>query len=133
MGDNIQEKDRQQVIHDKGFKINSTNLEYGKINTTGKKVLDDVSLILSSLKGSNKKYNSKLQILKALGDNDVKTLREISNYYYRTNGIYFRICNYFAQMYRYDWYIVSEMYSDNYNKEKVKQDFYKALNFLDNS
>lgn len=107
-------------------------LEYGQIKVSNK-VLDDVSLQLDNYKITKSKYYNKYKILKALEDRDVKTLREISNYFYRTNGIYFRICNYFAQMYRYDWYIVDEIYDENVNPEKLKKEFYKALNFLDNS
>ena len=36
------------------------------------------------------------EAVKALAKKDIVTLREISNYFYRTSGIYFRICNYFA-------------------------------------
>ena len=36
-------------------------------------------------------------------------------------------------MYRYDWYIVDEIYDDKVDKEKIHKEFRKALNFLDNS
>jgi hypothetical protein len=36
-------------------------------------------------------------------------------------------------MYRYDWYIVNETYDDKVDSKKVTKEFYKALNFLDNS
>jgi hypothetical protein len=89
----------------------SNSLEFGKIKS-GNKTLSDVALELSSLKATIKNYNNKAEIVKALSTKDVKTLRNISQYYYRTSGIYFRICNYFSQMYRYDWYIVDEIYDD---------------------
>ena len=76
---------------------------------------------------------NKAIIYRALIDDDVVRLREISNYFYRTSGIYFRLCNYFAQMYRYDWYIVDEVYDDKADTEKVYKEFKKVLNFLDNS
>lgn len=85
------------------------------------------------LKQTNRNYNNKTNVLKALANKDVGTLREISNYFYRTNGIYFRICNYFAQMYRYDWYIVDEVYDDKVDLNKINKEFRKALTFLDNS
>ena len=122
--------DRQKEIHDKGFGMG--NLEFGKIKV-GKKTLEDAALDLGALKQANKNYGNKAAVLKALANKDIATLREISNYYYRTNGIYFRICNYFAQMYRYDWYIVDEVYDDKVDKEKINKEFRKALNFLDNS
>jgi hypothetical protein len=81
----------------------------------------------------SKAYNNKANIIKALKDRDLKSLREISDYYYRTNGIYFRVCNYFAQMFRYDWYIVPERYDDKVKPEKLVDETHKLLNYLDNS
>ena len=60
------------------------------------KTLNDAALDLNTLKQTQRNFNSKDKILKALASRDISTLREISNYFYRTNGIYFRICNYFA-------------------------------------
>ena len=96
------------------------NLEFGKIKI-GRKTLDDVALDLSTLKQANKNYNNKATVLKALANKDVATLREISNYFYRTSGIYFRICNYFAQMYRYDWYILDEIYDEISDLNKISK------------
>ena len=36
-------------------------------------------------------------------------------------------------MYRYDWYIVPEIYKDNVKEEEVVKDFTRILNYLDNS
>jgi hypothetical protein len=36
-------------------------------------------------------------------------------------------------MYRYDWYIVPEVYDDNVKEEKLIGDFHRILNYLDNS
>ena len=71
--------------------------------------------------------------MKALGENDIETLREISKYFYRTSGIYERTCNYFATLYRYDWYIVPEVYDESTPENKLVGDFNKILNYLDNS
>ena len=93
-------------------------LEFGAMKI-GRKTLNDAALDLSTLKQANKNYNNKAAILKALANKDIVTLREVSNYFYRTSGIYFRICNYFAQMYRYDWYIVNETYDDTVDTKKI--------------
>jgi hypothetical protein len=60
-------------------------------------------------------------------------LREISNYFYKTNGIYQRLCNYVATMYRYDWYVVPEVYKEGTKGEEIVKDLHKVLNFMDNS
>jgi hypothetical protein len=86
---------RQKEIHDKGFGMGKSDLEFGKMKV-GKKTLEDVALDLGTLKQANKNYRNKNAIIKALVDRDITSLREMSNYFYRTNGIYFRICNYFA-------------------------------------
>jgi hypothetical protein len=36
-------------------------------------------------------------------------------------------------MYRYDWYIVDEIYDESVDTKKIHKEFKKALNFLDNS
>ena len=98
------------------------------------KTYEDIALDLNALKETNKNYANKQVVLKALADRNIKELRAISNFFYRTSGIYFRICNYFAQMYRYDWYIVPEIADlDTVNTTKVTKEFNKALTFLDNS
>ena len=107
--------------------------EFGTMKI-GKKNMEDVVFDLGMLKQKEKAYTSKAAVIKALADRDIKTLREISEYFYRTSGIYFRVCNYFAQMYRYDWYIVPEVYDGKMkDDEKLVDEFKKALNFLDNS
>ena len=127
----LEENNRQSEIHSKGFAMD--RLEYGSMKAD-KKLLEDISVNLNALKQVSKNYNNKANILKALRDKDLNTLREISNYFYRSNGIYFRVCNYFAQMYRYDWYIAPEiMDKKQVQEEKITADFNKVLNYLDNS
>ena len=72
-------------------------------------------------------------IYQALASNDLVELRRISNLFYRVSGMYQRVCDYFAYLYRYDWYVVPEVYSDNVSEEKVLTDFSKILNYLDSS
>ena len=76
---------------------------------------------------------NKGKIFKALAENDLVELRRISNYYYNINGIYQRTCNYFAFLYRYDWYVAPEIYDKSVKEEKILTDFAKALRILDNS
>lgn len=105
---------------------------YGKIKV-GVKSLNNATIALGSLAEANKNYGDKRIILKALAEQDVDKLREISNYFYRTSGIYQRACNYFATMYRYDWYIVPEVYETQPKEDKVIAEFSRILTYLDNS
>lgn len=105
---------------------------YGKIKI-GTKFLEDAVLNLGSIQRETRGLINKAVIYRALADNDVEKLREISNYFYKTSGIYQRVCNYFATMYRYDWYVVPEIYDESVKEEKIVGDFHKVLNYLDNS
>lgn len=99
----------------------------------GLKSLDDAILNIGSLRTTNKYYGDKNYVLKALANKDAETIREISRYFYRTSGIYQSACNYLGSMYRYDWYIVPEIYSENVKPEQVASEFTKILSYLDGS
>jgi hypothetical protein len=58
-------------------------------------------------------------------------MREISNFFYKTSGIYQRLCRYMAYMYRYDW-LVTPYYEEGSKQEKVLDNFHKVLTYLDN-
>lgn len=129
---------KQETIHKKGFDIvNFRQLvpdEYGKIKV-GAKVVEDAVLTLGQLKCVDPRIANKGIVLKALYERDLPLLREISNYFYTISGVYQRACDYYANLYRYDWYVVPEIFEDNEkkNEEKIIQDFVKHLDFLDNS
>ena len=108
--------------------------EFRKIKV-GVKNLDDAILNLGSYKTELPKHLhiSKGMIYKALAENVLVELRRISNHYYNLCGIYSRICNYLAFLYRYDWYVAPEIYDDSIKEDKVLKDFSKMLNYLDNS
>ena len=92
-------------------------------------------LNLGSLTKNNERHPTfgKQAIYKALGEKDLPTLRRISNHYYNVSGIYQRVCNYFAALYRYDWYISPEIIDENIKTEKVLKEYSRILNYLDAS
>ena len=126
------ENNRQEAIRKKGFDMRTPTTQYGKIRV-GLKTLNDGILNLGTLASNNRMLINKRVILQALADNDKTTLRRISNYFYETSGIYQKVCNYFATLYRYDWYVVPEVYDEKVKEEKIVKDFNKILNYLDNS
>ena len=107
-------------------------LEYGKIKVNTR-TLDDAVLNLGSIQRVTHNIVNKDIVYRALLNNDVVRLREISNYFYKMSGIYQRVCNYAATMYRYDWYVVPEIVDENIKNEKILTEFYKILTYLDNS
>jgi hypothetical protein len=70
-------------------------VDFSKIRV-GAKVLDDAILTLGTYKKVNPNFANKINVLKAIQDYDLKTMREISRYFYRTSGIYSRIIRYMA-------------------------------------
>ena len=76
-------------------------IDFSKIKV-GAKTLEDAILDLGNYQKIDKRLTKKETILKALYDNDYAEMREISNFYFETSGIYSRLCKYMAYMYRYD-------------------------------
>lgn len=68
----------------------------------------------------------------AMNRGDYRTLREISNFFYKTSGIYNRLCRYMAYMYKYDWLVTPYINSDSVKQDKLLDGFNKVLLYLDN-
>ena len=108
--------------------------DYNKIKVGVKSLSDAVFNLGDLVKNGNKNLANKALIMKALADNDLETLRAVSSYFYKTNGLYQKVCNYFAFLYRYDWYVVPEILDEqSKTAEKALKDFSLLLNYLDNS
>ena len=108
-------------------------VDYNKIKI-GLKTLVDATLDLNVYKKVlPPQYATKEAILRALAEKNYPVLRAISDHFYDMSGIYRRVCNYFAELYRYDWYIEPEILDEEADEEKIVADFNKTLNFLDNS
>ena len=111
--------------------------DYSKIKV-GVKALEDAKINLGAYTKSTvpRNYTNKGLVIQAMANRDYETLREISNHFYRISGIYRRICDYVATMYRYDWYVFLEaigMDEKDLDESKAIKEFVKLLNFLDNS
>ena len=137
---------KQERIKSKGFNITSgirqeafpsgyqqvgVPIDYNKIKI-GAKNLDDAILKLGSFSKINPRLADKETVLRAIDTYDLKAMREISNFFYKTSGIYARILRYMAFMYRYDWYVTPYVNNDNLKQEKLLDGFYKSLTILDN-
>lgn len=135
-------KERQEYIRSKGFKMRESydNYEdYAKMRV-GVKTVEDAILNLNPYKKVNGRLSDKSFILKALANHDYNSLREVSNLFFETSGIYQEMCKYYASIYRYDWYLVPFIEENDIgelqdlpDKDAILKKFYKALNFLDNS
>ena len=140
-------RNRQEEIKAKGFNIISGKqdanlniplgyqglpvLDFSKIQV-GAKTLDDAILKLGSLSKANPRLADKTTILRAIDTYDLKLMREISDFFYKTSGIYARIIRYMAFMYRYDWFVTPYVNDKSTNKDKLLKNFSSALTTLDN-
>lgn len=98
------------------------------------KALDDAIINLGSLQKANSRLANKDYILQQLSNHNYANLREISNLFFETSGIYARACKYIAYLYRYDWFIVPYVQEGaSANEQKMLKDFSNILNYLDNS
>ncbi len=96
--DGLVAANRKQTIYSKGFdmtrggreiELRSLDNEFKKIKV-GMKNLDDAVLELGSLKKIMPKapFGDKRTLYKAIMNNDYRTLREFSRFFYKTSGIY---------------------------------------------
>ena len=110
------------------------SLDFSKIKV-GKKTLTDSTFDLNQFEKRDNSF-SKKNVLDAINNKDYKELRKISNFFFTASGIYGRMCKYLAYLYRYDWYIIPYIKDNNFekkNQEKILTDFYKVLDFFEES
>lgn len=89
--------------------------DYAKMRV-GIRTVDNALVNLGTYKKVNPNYGDKGFVLNAIYRHDYKTLREISEYFFESSGIYYRLCKYLATLYRYDWYVTP--YFTDVSKEK---------------
>ena len=106
-------------------------VDFSKIKV-GAKILDDAIVDLSNYKKLNPRLGDKNEVLRAINNSDYDTMRDISNFFYKTSGIYSRLCRYMAYLYRYDWMVTPYINSDSVKDNKVLDTFHKVLGYLDN-
>ena len=140
-------RNRIEEIHNKGFnmmaprEIDQTQFggyqqlpvstDFGKIRV-GARVLDDAILQLGDYRKINPRLADKENVLRAISTYDLKEMRKISDFFYKTSGIYARILRYMAFMYRYDWMVTPYVSDENMKQEKLLKGFGGCLKTLDN-
>ena len=110
-------KDRMKQIKEKGFKMTLakdtdkyTPTDFGKIKV-GLQTLDDAIVSYGTFAKTNAQLGSKDRVLDAINKGNLEKMREISEFFYKTSGIYKRLCRYMAYLYKYDWFVTP--YIDN--------------------
>ena len=137
---------KQEQIKEKGFHIplasdtgelpslERRNLDFNKIKVGVKTLEDAIITSAGDLKRARPDLADKQTVLRAIDNFDFAKMREISDYFYRTNGIYQRLCKYASNLYCYDWMITPYIYDDSKAsaQEKVLASYYEALTLFDN-
>lgn len=126
-----------------------TPVDFSKIRI-GVKTLDDAVLSLGQYKRLNPRLGDKKEVMRAISTGDILSMRDISNFFYHTSGIYSRLCRYMAYLYKYDWFItpyiagceglidpdsgIGSVDTEDEIKERKKQfnNFFKVLNYFEN-
>lgn len=106
-------KDIKTNVIDTAKESNTLNLDFSK---KGLQDLKDAIVDFGALQKLNKRLSSKAGILRAIEDGKYNELRDISNFFFRTSGIYSRLCRYMAYLYRYDWFVtpfINEVTNEN--------------------
>ena len=108
-------------------------LDYNSIKVGNRKlkndVVADVDAVVESI--NSKKPIKKKDVLDAFLKNDIRKLRKISEFFFRTNGIYSRLCRYMAYLYKYDWIVTPIRSDDKVSDNKVVEGWTKSLLLLD--
>lgn len=137
-------KNRMEAIKKKGFAMGPAeqqSVDYDKPVADFSKIKVGVKTLEDALVenvGIYKKVNSHLAnketVLRAINDLDYNLMREISDFFFKTSGIYSRLVRYMAYLYRYDWMLTPYVNVDRekVDSEKVLETFYKALSYIDN-
>ena len=105
--------------------------DFSKIKV-GLQTLQDATIDVGIYKRISPQLADKKNILKAISQNDLETMRDVSNFFYRVSGIYNRLCRYLAYMYRYDWMVTPYVNSNTQKTDKIIKNFDKVLDYYDN-
>ena len=106
-------------------------VDFNKIKI-GAKTLDDAIFKLGDLQKINPQLANKGEVLRAIDTYDLIKMRQISDFFYKTSGIYARMIRYMAFMYRYDWMVTPYVNDESMKNEKLLKGFYNCLTTLDN-
>ena len=107
------------------------SLDFNKIKVGKETLKNDVTANIDFFNKQSRRFDVD-KVNKALQNRDFKTLREISNHFYETNGIYSRLCRYMAFLFRYDFVVVPQVFDSKIKDEKVVEGWYKATTLLEN-
>lgn len=90
------ENSKQDYLIYNKLKINRQNISDVSLNS------DVITPTYRTKHNSDSMYGNKKVVIEALERKDYDLIRNVSNYFYRASGVYQKVCNYLATLYRYD-------------------------------
>lgn len=107
---NKDERNFRLVSNTEAGKTDSGSLQFNKIKVGSKTLANDVMLDIDAAAKMKSGAGSRRPIKKedverALREGNVAAIRHYSRTFFRTSGIYSRLCRYMAYLYRYDTFI----------------------------
>lgn len=102
-------------------------VDYGKMKV-GIRSLDDAVINLGSYRKLNPRM-TKENIQNAITTGNIAFMREASEFFFRVSGIYSRLCNHLADLYRYDW-TITPFASDKMAPNKILDGFNQTSYYL---
>lgn len=120
----IKQQDTQAVV-------DTPSVDFSKI-TIGTKKVEDATFQYGDFYQIDKNIADRKRVLEAIERGNLGDMRTISDFFYKSSGIYNRLCRYMAYMYRYDWFVTPYNNSDASNPTKILNGFNKVLTYLDN-
>lgn len=114
-------------IHD------SAPMEFNSIKVGRKMLADDVTAGVDEIirHVQRTKPYKKEDVYRAIRRGDLVGIRAISNYFFKADGIYSRLCRYMAYLFRYDWFVTPMRLDERVPDKKVRDGWYKSLVLLD--
>lgn len=112
-----------------------TENTFNKVKVGKKSLSNDVTALVESIsdKRSFTKKINRQAVERAIDQQNIAEMREISRYFFISSGIYSRLCRYMAFLYRYDYFTTPIVYDNKLKNEKVIEGWYKSCTLLDNS
>lgn len=133
---NKDERDCRLTKNTESGSMKFNKIKVGKQTLSNDVVLDTGSVIFKTF--ASRRDITKDDVERAIKQNNYEEMRRISRFFFKSNGIYSRLCRYMAFLFKYDWFITPCIYDDKLRttengKKKVVEGWYKSSRFLENS
>lgn len=133
----IKDKDMRDCSLTRGAQ-STQSMSFNKIRVGKQTLANDVAIDIDDIIRSRQRKRpiTKEDVEKAIRQNDVKQMRHISDVFFKTSGIYSRLCRYMAFLFKYDWFITPMVYDEKLRTDrnkKVIEGWYKSSRYLENS